>query len=77
MTRKIVIENERINQIAISQTECIRIINSEKGWMAQVNAIENIGGGAVRYTPHGEKIGVSRFINRVDGGDQIAALFGK
>lgn len=77
MTRKIVIEGERINQIAISQTECIRIINGEKGWMAQINDIENIGGGAVRYTPRGEKIWVSRFINRDDGGDQIAALFGK
>ena len=77
MTRQITIENERINHIALTASECIRIINGEKGWMAQINAIAYIGGGAVRYTPVGEKIGVNRFINAQDGGEKIAALFGK
>ena len=66
-----------IKHIALSADECIRIINGPKGWMAQVFKIEHISHGTERFSPIGEKIGVSRFVNRLDGGDRIAAMFGK
>ena len=74
MTFTITTMNQGTQHIAIDNNRCIIISNSPKGWHARLNAID-YSSGREKFEPQGEAIRVSHLINKMDGGDQIAALF--
>lgn len=75
MTRKITTMHQSAQHIAIDRDRCIIISNSANGWFARLNNID-YSSGREKFEPQGEAIRVSHLINKQDGGDQIAALFG-